>query len=397
MANARDTQTEVDEQARDWAAPLFARGRVESVVRLPGGNVNDTFLVRCSPGADPDQLVLQRLNGYVFRDPAAVMANLRAIGAHMQRELDREPGGADTWYVPSLIPALDGREFVLAANGDCWRAVTLVPEADALDRVRDWDHAYHVGVALGRYQQLLSGLPVSALADTLEGFHVTPRYLAQLDAALATSEGKARALSSETGRDLLAHVARRRGRAGVLESAAAAGRLVRRPIHGDPKVANVMIDRASGRAVAMIDLDTSKPGLVQYDFGDCVRSTCNPAGEDPDDPSAAALDTELLEAVAWGYFRYARAFLTDADYACLYDSIWLLAFELSVRFFCDYAAGNRYFKVRHATHNLHRAAVQCRLCESIERQEAEVRDVLDRCRERCASLVAPDRALAGAQ
>lgn len=385
----------IDACAREWAAPLFARGSVESVMRLPGGNVNDTFLVRFHHGGAVDQFILQRLNGYVFRHPEAVMANLRQLGNHMHRQLAGENGEHPSWHIPSLITARDGRDYVTHADGACWRSVTLVPNADALDSVRDWNHAYQVGVAMGRYQQLLSTLPPGALADTLEGFHVTPRYLAALDAELATQEGRTRAVSLPGGREMLEYIERRRDRGAVLEEASARGEIVRRPVHGDPKVANVMIDRHSQRAVAMIDLDTSKPGLVQYDFGDCVRSTCNPAGEEPADPCAAQLDASLLEAVTWGYFRHARVFLTEADYTYLYDSVWLLAFELSVRFFCDHAAGNRYFKVRHPAHNLQRATVQRHLCESIERRETEIRDVLARCRARCDDASSPDRLLAG--
>ena len=49
-------------------------------------------------------------------------------------------------------------------------------------------------------------------------------------------------------------------------------------MHGDPKVNNVMLDTTTGQAVALVDLDTVKPGLVHYDIGDCLRSGCNPLG-----------------------------------------------------------------------------------------------------------------------
>ena len=69
----------------------------------------------------------------------------------------------------------------------------------------------------------------------------------------------------------------------------------------------------------------------------------------------------------------ARHFLSEADYEYLFDSIRLLAFELGVRFFTDYLAGNVYFKVKHPQHNLLRALVQFRLTESVEAYETEIR------------------------
>lgn len=366
-----------DRLAARWAAPLFARHSLRGVTRLHGGNVNDTFLVVTSDPAE--SFILQRINCHVFHEPCAVMANLRVLGDHVGRRV--AAADEDVWYMPSIIPTRDGRDYVLE-NGGCWRAVTLVPDADAPEKVCDAAHAQQVGVAIGRFQLLLSDLPVEKLADTLVGFHVTPGYLAKLDQVLATDEGGARGRNHADAVAMLDFVARRAQRAARLEEAVRRGLLRHRPVHGDPKVANVMLDRATGRAVSMIDLDTSKPGLVHYDFGDCVRSTCNPAGEEPDDPRSAHLDLDLLEAVTDGYFRHAADFLTAADHHYLAECIWTIAFELAVRFYCDHADGNRYFKVRDPMHNLRRATVQRHLCESIERHEDDIRRLLERKRTR---------------
>ena len=66
----------------------------------------------------------------------------------------------------------------------------------------------------------------------------------------------------------------------ILEKAKEQGTLYLRPIHGDPKVNNVMIDITTRQAVSLVDLDTVKPGLIHYDIGDCLRSCCNPLGEE---------------------------------------------------------------------------------------------------------------------
>jgi hypothetical protein len=73
-----------------------------------------------------------------------------------------------------------------------------------------------------------------------------------------------------------------------------------------------------------------------------------------------------------GYLFLARDFLAETDYAYLYEAIRLLAFELGLRFFTDYLAGNVYFKARHPEHNLVRALVQFKLTERIESQAATI-------------------------
>jgi hypothetical protein len=134
-------------------------------------------------------------------------------------------------------------------------------------------------------------------------------------------------------------------------------------------VNNVMVHAETGAALCMLDLDTVKPGIVHFDFGDCVRSAANPVGEDAEDPSAAVIDLSLFEAVAEGYLREAGTFLTKTEISLLPVSIKVITFELGVRFLADYLRGDTYFKVKHPSHNLHRARVQFRLLQSIEAVE----------------------------
>jgi Ser/Thr protein kinase RdoA (MazF antagonist) len=231
-----------------------------------------------------------------------------------------------------------------------------------------------MGRGLGRFHALVHDLPCDQLHDTLEGFHVSPRYLEHYQQVKAQSvvspcpESEALQLFVEQRLDLVP----------VLEQARQAGRLQLRPIHGDPKVNNVMLCQISGRAVALVDLDTVKPGLLHYDIGDCLRSACNPAGEEGTDLEAVHFSLELAEALLRGYLAEAGSCLSAADRDHLYDAIRLLPFELGLRFFTDHLAGNVYFKASHSRQNLDRARVQFRLTESIEAQEPALRALLAR-------------------
>jgi len=245
-------------------------------------------------------------------------------------------------------------------------------DATSFDTIRGRDHAREVGYALGVFHTLLSDLPAETLADTLEGFHVTPRYLRHYDEVLATC----RTGGSPDVQYCRRFVHERRALAPVLENARAEGRLMLRVIHGDPKVNNIMMDRASGHAVSMIDLDTVKPGLVHYDIGDCLRSGCNPLGEETGAWEEVRFDIDCCKAILEGYLQTARKFLTGDDFAYLYESIRLIAFELGLRFFTDYLEGNVYFKVNRPEHNLARALVQFRLTRSIEEQEPAIRALI---------------------
>jgi Ser/Thr protein kinase RdoA (MazF antagonist) len=206
----------------------------------------------------------------------------------------------------------------------------------------------------------------------LVGFHITPRYLQNFDRAFSANGHK----SGAEVKYCLSFIEERRQFAHVLENAREEGRLKLRPVHGDPKVNNVMIEETTGRAISLVDLDTVKPGLIHYDIGDCLRSGCNPLGEETEDWEAVCFDPEIGAAILEGYLTQVRNFLVAADYEYLFDSIRLLSFELGLRFFTDYLAGNVYFKVRHPQHNLQRALVQFKLTESIEAHEADIRHII---------------------
>ncbi len=355
------------------AAKRFSpQDTVKAVQDYGHGNVNDTFLV--SPAAGPEKpFILQRLNPRVFPEPELVMQNLRVLTDHVHRRLLRTLlGPGRRWEIPRVISTLDGKDHWVDSQGSFWRALSFIESARAYDTIQNSGHAGEVGYALGMFHLLVSDLPATRLADTLPGFHVTPGYLIRYDEILDLHHPQT---SPET-EYALEFIKVRRGWASVLEQARKNGSLTVRPIHGDPKVNNVMLDATNSQAVSLIDLDTVKPGLLQYDLGDCLRSGCNPLGEETSDWGNVRFEPVYCRAMLGGYLSKARDFLTAADYEYLYDGIRLIAFELGLRFFTDYLAGNVYFKAGHPQHNLARALVQFKLTESLESQAAIIRNLI---------------------
>jgi len=355
-------------------------GRLVTIVPMGRGNVNDTYLAVFRTAFSEQRVVLQRINTKIFRHPTWIMANLRILTEHAHRRIEREAAEADRiWQIPRIVRAKDGRDGVRGRDGAYWRALTLIASASSFERSQGAEHALEAGTVLGQFHRLLSDLDPKKLRDTLPGFHQTPLYMKRYERTLRSSGAARRMKSSAEARLLGAFVDARRPFVGVLEDARHRGELSARVIHGDPKVSNIMIDDLTGKGTSIVDLDTVKPGLIHYDFGDALRSICNPAGEDASDLAQVRFDTDLCAAFVKGYMTRARDFLTREDRRYLFDSIRLITFELGLRFFEDHLAGDKYFKVRSAGHNLRRARVQFRLCESIEMREKAIRSVLDGC------------------
>ena len=352
------------------AAQFFAVPAIKDIREYGTGRVNDTFLVTVA-GQDEPRFILQRLSSAVFDQPEWIMENLRIVNDHVAAELSAEgnPGG---WRMPVIRQTLAGRDFYLDRDNGYWRVLHFIAGCRSFATVQSPFQAGEAGRALGRFHQLISGLEPALLHDTLPGFHVTPLYLAQYD-RVAAAAGRRKQADIRFCHDF---IARRRALVHVLEDARKEGKLFNRPIHGDPKLSNILFAERTGRAVSLIDLDTVKPGLIQYDIGDCLRSACNPLGEETEEWEDVRFDPDICHAVLRGYFSGAKRFLSRGDVAYFYDAVWLIAFELGLRFFTDHLEGDVYFKVRRPGHNLARALVQFSLASSIEAHEAGIRTIV---------------------
>ena len=348
------------------------QGNIVKVREYGSGNINHTFLVTLD-GAAEKHFILQQLNTQVFCQPKLVMSNISTFTDHVHQRLQHETLQGDRcWSVPRVLLTPDGKNYHISHDGFFWRGMSFIENSQTFDTIQNLKHAQEVGYGLGMFHNLISDLAVDRLADTLEGFHITPSYLQHYQRIL---EQNSPSPSPEIDY-CLKFIRDHTEFAQVLETAKAGGKLKLRAIHGDPKINNIAIDRTTQKAIAMIDLDTVKPGLVHYDLGDCLRSGCNPLGEETANWEAVSFEPEIASAILKGYLSVAQDFLSGLDYEYMYAGIRLLAFELGLRFFTDYLAGNVYFKADSPEHNLSRALVQFKLAESIESQATTIKKIV---------------------
>ena len=344
---------------------------VEKIARLGAGNVNDTFLVQLKGSGG--KIILQRINARVFPRPVLVMENLRTVSDHVANRMSRDKDLAGRrWEVARIFQSRGGRDYVVDEQGGCWRGLAFIDGATAYEKVAGPEQAQEAGRALGLFHRLLDDLPPELLHDALPGFHSTPAYLRNYDAVMDVAEAQ----GSATGRFCREFIVRHRHRATVLEDAASSNILPMRIMHGDPKISNILFDDLTGRAISLIDLDTVKPGLIHYDIGDCLRSCCNPFGEETGDGDQVYFDIDLARMILTGYLEEAGPIITNSERAYFYDAVFLLAFELGLRFYTDYLAGNVYFKPDYPGQNLARALVQFTLAVSIGKQEEDFRKMI---------------------
>ncbi|MEY4719721.1 MAG: hypothetical protein RL563_2339 [Pseudomonadota bacterium] len=325
---------------------------------LGQGLINDTYRIASEVG----NWVLQRLNPEVFPEPCKVMDNLLTLSEHVQHKA----GEPVSLQIPLPIFTIEGQPYHLDAEGQCWRAIEYIEPSESRQILQNDAEAAQVGWALGHFHRLCSDLPTQSLHDTIPGFHITPHYFQSYQQCLQQSVR----VDSDSVFDVCADfISRYQSRVVCLEIPRLQGKLSNRVIHGDPKLNNFLFRPNTDTIISLIDLDTVKPGLPHYDIGDCLRSCCR-------DPRDNCFDLRRAKIILRHYLQEAGAFFQSQDYDYLYSAIWLIPFELGIRFFSDYLKGDHYFKTTYPKENLNRAQAQFTLCDSIEVQKAELEQTI---------------------
>jgi len=314
-----------------------------SVERYGSGHINDTFKAVDSKGT---AYILQRINTDIFRDPDAMMDNIKRVTEHIRSK--------------------GGRSLEVLGYSNPWRLYVFITGAKTVDLIENASQAALAASAFAGFQDALADLPAPRLNETLPKFHDTTDRLRLLDeAAKADVAGRLAGVAEE-----MAFVEARRAEAGRIVAALAAGEIPERITHNDTKINNVMLDDRTGEGVAVIDLDTVMPGCALYDFGDMVRTSTAAAAEDEKDLSKVFSRKEYFEALVGGYLSRAK-FLTPAELELLAFSGRLITLTIGIRFLTDYLAGDTYFRTAYPEHNLVRCRTQLKMVKSMEEQRAE--------------------------
>jgi Ser/Thr protein kinase RdoA (MazF antagonist) len=341
-------------------------GKYLSAEPYGSGHINDTFRVSYDRGGTVVHYLLQRINHQIFKNPPALMENVRRVTEHIRGKLAAK--GDVSRRALTIIPTRDGELLHRDEAGNFWRTYVFIENARTFDAVETAAQAYQAAKEFGQFQKLLADLPSPPLAETIPDFHNTPKRFAAFEQAIADDKSnRAASVKSE-----IEFALSRKPIASVLLTLCERGEMPERTTHNDTKFNNVMLDKDTNEGLCVIDLDTVMPGLSLYDFGDMVRTTTSPAMEDERDLSKVEMQMPMFEALVSGYLSTAAEFLTPAERALLAFAGKLITFEQGIRFLGDYLNGDVYYKTHREGHNLDRCRTQFKLVECIERQEEQM-------------------------
>jgi N-acetylhexosamine 1-kinase len=395
------------EQVSAIASLFDLPGPIEISVFPEKGNINrEAYLITAGRLNNSAEYILQQLNPNVFKKPVRVMrAMIACIEAQQKAASERGLQKYGEWETVRLIPTKDGDPYLETVSEErpcCWRVMTRIRQVHAYKNLQEIpDPATRLKVAqeaargLAMFGTLTAGMDPQRILSPLPGYRDTGLYYDQFYSVLAGSRSREDAesflpedpeLRQDTENYFLIQVPeeefRRRYQDPLIrryidlaiEHKAYAlklsrelgnGNLNTRVIHGDTKLENFLFSIYTGRAKALVDLDTIMPHTWLSDWGDMARSLANTAGERERDLKKVAVDPEIFKSAARGFLDTAFH-AEEREVAMMGEAAQIMALELGVRFLTDYLRGDNYFAAEPADPpdlNKIRALVQFRLFE----------------------------------
>jgi hypothetical protein len=335
------------------------------------GHINDTYCATFDQAGQRVRYVVQRINHNVFKEPDKLMENIDRVTRHALATL-KGAGNPEAYRrTITCIPSLEGNPCARDEQGNYWRVYPFIEGARGYDELETVEQAWQAARAFGEFQKLAASLGGERLHETIPDFHHTPRRLAALEEAVSENRaGRAEQVRAEI--DFARSHATDCGR--IIELMAS-GVIPERIVHNDTKLNNVLLDDATAEGVCVIDLDTTMPGSVLYDFGDLVRTATPTSREDDPDPAGAGVRLDRFEALVRGYLSSAT-FLTETERANLAFSGKLITLEVGIRFLTDYLNGDVYFKIKRRGHNLDRCRNQFAFARALQRDMATMEEIV---------------------
>lgn len=349
------------DEVETLAEQFITAGLCTKPIPFGGGHINDTYLLACDGQQENVHYILQRINQVAFPRPDQVLDNMMRVTDHLKEEIKRS-GGDPTRETIDLCKTRDGASYSVDRNGDFWRMYRFIDSAVSYDTTDDVNVMREAGRIFGRFMNMLSGFDTSSLYETIVDFHHTPKRFDTFGDAVrrdAMGRGKDVAEMVEAAYEYEAF-------SSTLVDGCEAGLLPLRVTHNDTKLNNVLIDKATGKGLCAIDLDTVMPGLTAYDFGDAIRYGANTAAEDEQNLDLVELSLPMYKAYAEGFLGEVKESLTEAEIDSLPVGAKMMTLECMIRFLGDYLNGDVYFKVAYPDHNLVRAKTQLKLLREMD-------------------------------
>lgn len=329
----------------------------DSFKELASGHINDTYLIKTKK---KPYYVLQRINHGVFPDVPGLIENKVAISQHIKEKLQHLSKKKQKRRILKFFKTNTGASFYRGNEGNYWNLMQFIDKSVTHMTVPNKDVAYEGGRLLGQFLTLTNDFDASTLTEVIPNFHDMSFRYSEFDEALKIVSDERR----ERAKLYIDLVQNAKDEMHILGRLKESGEIKMRVTHNDTKISNVLFNKKE-KGLCLIDLDTVMPGIVHYDFGDAIRTSCNTAAEDETNLDLVEFNLDYYNAFTKGFLKKMKKSLSPLEIKYLPLGAKTMIFIIGLRFLTDYLKGDIYFKVKYPEHNLDRAKNQFKLMQSL--------------------------------
>ena len=311
------------------------------------GLINQTFVVSVGK-VEVKQFILQAISSIVFPLYEKCLQNIILVRNELQK--------SDFSY--SFPTAINDKYICI--DEVVWRMFPFVEKSICYEKVKDKDQAFEAAKCLGDFYSSLNNFDAEQLHITLPNFHNAAFRFKELQKVIAAADD----IRLNIAKDIIDAINKEKNV--LLKFDKLNAELPKRAVHFDAKISNFLFDKKTGKAKAIIDLDTLMPGTVLSDIGDMIRTYSNVLGEESQAITLVNADTEIIEYIIDGFLSACGNILNDEEKDNLAFSGKALTLIQCIRFLTDYLNNDSYYKTAYPEQNLVRTQNQWALYCSLK-------------------------------
>jgi len=323
------------------------------VSTVAGGLINNSFKV-CLPGRNA--FLLQQINQNVFKKPIEVQQNYIHIWNYTQSH--------NTGLVlPTPLFLEDGSSLFLDKGNRYWRAFDFIENAQTFLIADVPAQAFTTAETFGTFNAAFEAFDTQLLKTVIPDFHNLSFRFNQFEDSLV-NPGAERKEKAGWMIDAITERSHYRDFFDTLLQSPSA--FLKRVMHHDAKIANVLFRKETGTVICPVDFDTVMPGYYFSDLGDMVRSMACSHDETSCDFDDIEIRGEYYEAIVSGYLKVMDRHLTTEELNYIHHAGIIMIYMQAIRFLADYLNNDSYYRISYPEQNFDRAKNQVILLKQLE-------------------------------
>jgi Ser/Thr protein kinase RdoA (MazF antagonist) len=319
------------------------------VMAFGNGLINYTWKITTATA----QYVLQKVNTAVFKNPAAIAANVELLYEYAKKY-------SSGYLFVAPVKTTEGYNHFVSKQGEWYRLFPFVPGSHTVDTVASPQQAFEAARQFGLFTKTFAAFPLASLQTTIPDFHNLSLRYQQFEKALLQGNTKKITQADTAIRQLKAFSFIVSDYTKLLKEQT----LRQRVTHHDTKISNVLFN-THNKGLCVIDLDTVMPGYFISDVGDMIRTYVCPVSEEETAFEKIIIRHEYVQAIKEGYAGEMGNGLTKQEQGLFLFAGKYMIYMQALRFLTDYINDDVYYGARYPEHNFMRAQNQITLLQQL--------------------------------